>query len=65
MSAVFYSQHNPERPITLVNVQTIGASCGRFSTHEAAEEYLRGQGYAESDFWRDGNSVMFNGGINC
>lgn len=55
-----------ENPVELVNAQTIGSRCGRFPTQQAAEDYLRGQGYTDSDFWRHGSGqVWFLGGVNC
>lgn len=65
MSAIFWPVPDPENPVRLVNVQTLGALCGRFPTHEDAEEHLRRQGYDQADFWREGNHVCFLGGMNC
>ena len=65
MAAIFQTTVNPDRPIRLVNTQTLGAMCGTFRTHEEAEECLRQRGYTEEEFGRDGNTVWFLGGINC
>jgi len=64
MTAIFSQIDEPGR-IRLVNIQTLGAMCGTYDTHEAAERDLRSRGYAECDFGRDANTVWFRGGINC
>ena len=63
MSAIFHPAPNKATPIRLVNVQTLGACCGTFETFEQAEEYLDRQGY--KDYYREGNTVCFAGGVNC
>lgn len=66
MSAIFTLPYDPRNPVRLVNVQTLGAMCGRFPSQEEAEAHLRREGYSDADFWRDGErTVCFRGGINC
>jgi hypothetical protein len=65
MSAIFEPAPRKGYPIRLVNYQTLGACCGTFRNHEEAEAHLREQGYTEDQFYRDGNTVQFQGGVNC
>jgi hypothetical protein len=65
MSAIFDAPADPKNPVHLVNVETLGAMCGRFPSYEAAEQHLREEGYAEEDFWRGPGRVSFRGGVNC
>lgn len=67
MSAIFDPAPNRDRPIRLINVQTLGACCGTFESYEAAFAYLRSQGYSEDDFGANygQRTVWFRGGINC
>ena len=65
MSAIFCVPPDPKNPVRICNVQTLGAMCGRFPTHEEAEAKLRRDGYADTEFWRSGNTVCYRGGINC
>lgn len=51
--------------IRLINVQTLGARCGTYNSHEEAEQALRNRGYSDSEFSRVGNTVEFAGGMNC
>ena len=67
MSDIFYNlpAPNPKTPISLVNVQTLGACCGTFESHEAAEKWLRDNGYSEKDYFRHNDEVCYYGGVNC
>lgn len=53
------------RTVRLINVQTLGARCGTFANHDDAETHLRDLGYSPKQYWREGQSVLFEGGINC
>ena len=65
MSAIFMPAIDPRNPIRLINLDTLGAMCGTFPDHEAAEQRLRELGYGSDEYRRDGDTVLFCGGTNC